>query len=144
MKRRTPALVFFVLFVLASTVQARQESTTADSIKHEFLFAWNSYKTYAWGHDALMPLSKSPKDWYKTSLLMTPIDAFDTMELMGLKKEAAEAKELILEHLSFDQDMEVQTFEITIRLLGGLLSAYQLDGDPRFLALAEDLGKRRR
>jgi mannosidase alpha-like ER degradation enhancer 2 len=73
---------------------------------------------------------------------MTPVDAFDTMELMGLKKEAAEAKKVILDRLSFDQDMEVQTFEITIRLLGGLLSAYQLDGDRRFLELAEDLGKR--
>jgi mannosidase alpha-like ER degradation enhancer 2 len=36
----------------------------------------------------------------------------------------------------------VQVFEVTIRLLGGLLSAYQMDGDPRFLALARDLGDR--
>jgi len=38
--------------------------------------------------------------------------------------------------------MEVQNFEITIRLLGGLLSSYQLTGDKRLLHLAEDLGNR--
>ncbi len=44
--------------------------------------------------------------------------------------------------LSFDQDIYVKNFEITIRMLGGLLSSYQLTGDKRLLALAEDLGKR--
>jgi ER degradation enhancer, mannosidase alpha-like 2 len=114
----------------------------SDSVRKEFLHAWNGYKQYAWGHDALKPLSKQPKDWYRVSLLMTPVDAFDTMVLMGLKKEAAEAKQLIFDSLSFNLDMEIQTFEITIRMLGGLLSAYQLDGDKRFLELAEDLGTR--
>ncbi len=114
----------------------------AEETKNEFLHAWNGYKKYAWGHDELRPLSKSYRDWYKASLYMTPVDAFDTMVLMGLKNEAAEAKELIFAHLSFNQDFKVKTFEITIRMLGGLLSSYQLDGDKRFLILAEDLGKR--
>jgi len=61
---------------------------------------------------------------------------------MGLKTEAGEAKELIFTNLNFNIDMEVQLFEINIRLLGGLLSAYELDGDKRFLNLAEDLCKR--
>jgi len=38
--------------------------------------------------------------------------------------------------------MEVQNFEVSIRILGGLLSAYELDGDNRFLALAKDLADR--
>jgi hypothetical protein len=38
--------------------------------------------------------------------------------------------------------MYVKNFEITIRLLGGLLSGYQLTGDARLLAKAEDLGTR--
>lgn len=121
---------------------AQSKVVTAEMVKGEFVHAWNAYKLYAWGHDALKPLSKQPHDWYGTSLLMTPVDAFDTMVLMGLKKESADAKQLIFDSLSFDKNIEVQTFEITIRLLGGLLSAYQLDGDKRFLVLAEDLGKR--
>lgn len=114
----------------------------ADSVKAEFLHAWNGYKTYAWGHDALKPLTKQPHDWYGVSLYMTPVDAFDAMLIMGLNNEAAEAKKLVLDSLSFDRNIEVQAFEITIRLLGGLLSSYQMDGDRRFLELAEDLGRR--
>ncbi len=114
----------------------------ADSVRAEFLHSWNAYKRYAWGHDALKPLSRTPHDWYGVSLCMTPVDAFDTMVLMGLKEEANEAKQLIFDSLTFDRDLEVQSFEITIRLLGGLLSAYQLDGDARFLGLADDLGAR--
>jgi ER degradation enhancer, mannosidase alpha-like 2 len=73
---------------------------------------------------------------------MTPVDALDTLILMGLKDEAASALALIIEKLSFDKDIYVKNFEITIRLLGGLLSGYQLTGDQRLLALAEDLGTR--
>ena len=73
---------------------------------------------------------------------MTPVDAFDTMILMGLTAEAAEAKDLILSRLDFDLDTEVQHFEVVIRILGGLISAQQLDGDLRFLELAIDLADR--
>ena len=47
-----------------------------------------------------------------------------------------------LERLSFDPDFSVQVFEIVIRTLGGLISAYQMDGDDRFLDLAVDLADR--
>ena len=73
---------------------------------------------------------------------MTPVDAFDTFVLLGMKEEAKEAKQLIFSQLNFNLDDEVQVFEITIRLLGGLQSAYELDGDKKFLTLAKDLGDR--
>lgn len=144
-------ICFAALNVLLCTVMSSatfskydkiNEQPLADSVKKEFQHAWNGYKKYAWGYDALKPISKSGHNWYGESLYMTPIDAFDTMILMGLTSEAAEAKELILNNLSFDKDIFVQNFEITIRLLGGLLSCYQLDGDEQFLQLAEDLGNR--
>ncbi len=100
------------------------------------------YERYAWGHDALRPLSKTAHDWYGQSLLMTPVDALDTLVLMHLDAEAAKARSLIVSDLSFDRDIYVKNFEITIRLLGGLLSGYQLTGDKRLLNLAEDLGNR--
>jgi ER degradation enhancer, mannosidase alpha-like 2 len=114
----------------------------ATQVREEFLHAWNGYKKYAWGHDDLKPISKGYHDWYAEPLLMTPVDALDTMILMGLKDEANTTREYIARNLSFDKDIEVQNFEITIRLLGGLLSSYQLTGDQRLLNLAEDLGKR--
>jgi len=114
----------------------------ATRVRTEFLHAWTNYEKYAWGHDALKPLSKTPQDWYGQSLLMTPVDALDTLILMKLDKEAAKAKELIVKNLSFDRDVYVKNFEITIRLLGGLLSSYQLTNDKQLLDLADDLGNR--
>ena len=114
----------------------------AGRIREEFLHAWRAYEKYAWGHDELKPVSKTVRDWYGESLLMTPVDALDTMILMGLKDEAEKARALIAEKLSFDRDISVKNFEITIRLLGGLLSGYQMTGDERLLRLAHDLGNR--
>ena len=34
----------------------------ADEIRAEFKRSWQAYKTYAWGHDALLPVSKGYKD----------------------------------------------------------------------------------
>src|ERR1700753_2705233 len=114
----------------------------AERVRAEFLHAWRGYHKYAWGHDELRPLSKTSHDWYEQPLYMTQVDALDTLILMGLKDEAAEDKEFIVKNLSFDRDIYVQNFEITIRHLGGLLACYQLTGDRRLLALAEDLGTR--
>jgi mannosidase alpha-like ER degradation enhancer 2 len=87
-------------------------------------------------------VSKAPHDWYGESLLLTPVDALDTLLLLGLNDEAQRARALIAERLSFDRDLSVQVFEITIRHLGGLLAAYQMTRDARLLHLAEDLGTR--
>ena len=136
------AVAIAMLLAAIRAASPQQPSVTAQNVKAEFLHAWNAYRQYAWGHDALKPLSKTPHDWYGTSLLMTPVDAFDTMLLMGLDDEAAQAKQIILDSLSFDKDIEVQAFEVTIRLVAGLLSAYEMDGEPRFLELARDLADR--
>jgi ER degradation enhancer, mannosidase alpha-like 2 len=125
-----------------ATMTDSQKSETADRVRQEFLHAWNGYRKYAWGHDVLMPLSRKPHDWYSHSLLMTPVDGLDTMIVMGLKPQADDARKLIDTQLNFDQDMYVKDFEITIRMLGGLLSSYELTGDKRLLELADDLGRR--
>jgi mannosidase alpha-like ER degradation enhancer 2 len=135
----------FPLFAQTKQVEATQKidkKQLAAQVRSEFLHAWNGYKKYAWGHDDLKPLSKTYRDWYEKPLLMTPVDSLDTMMIMGFKDEAESTKKYILENLSFDKDIYVQNFEVTIRLLGGLLSVYQMTGDKRFLNLAEDLGSR--
>lgn len=118
------------------------DTAFALEVREAFLHAWNGYEEFAWGHDDLRPLSLGWHDWYDVPLLMTPVDAYDTMLLMGLDEEARRARDLIFGTLSFDQDITVQVFEVTIRLLGGLLSAYQMDGDPRWLSLAGELAER--
>ncbi|MGH8114168.1 MAG: glycoside hydrolase family 47 protein [Rhodanobacteraceae bacterium] len=153
LSRRIAAVLLTLAFApacLAATQYPASATTTApvDSaamaarVKTEFLHAWNGYKRYAWGHDELRPLSKGPFDWYGQSLLMTPVDALDTLVIMGLSKQANEDRALIDSKLDFDKDIYVKVFEINIRLLGGLLSGYELTGDKRLLELADDLGTR--
>jgi len=137
--KRLGILLLILLLPVSGHAQNRK---LAAEVKAEFLHAWNGYKKYAWGHDDLKPLSKTYHDWYPQPLLMTPVDSLDTMILMELDDEAAATSKYILDNLSFDKDIEVQNFEITIRLLGGLLTNYQLTNDKRFLNLAEDLSKR--
>ena len=140
----TRLLSFLLLLLLPLSLSAQQpnKNQLAAEVKAEFMHAWNGYKKYAWGHDDLKPLSKTHHDWYAQPLLMTPIDSLDTMIIMGLEQEAATTRTYILDNLSFDKDIDVQNFEITIRILGGLVTNYQLTGDKRFLNLAEDLGRR--
>ena len=127
----------------SSAVAPVDRADLAARVRAELLYSWRAYEQHAWGHDELKPLSKSAHDWHGgESLLMTPVDSLDTLLLLGFKDEADRAKSLIVEKLSFDKDIEVKNFEITIRLLGGLLSGYQMTGDPRLLRLAEDLGTR--
>jgi mannosidase alpha-like ER degradation enhancer 2 len=125
-----------------SAAGVTDRSALAAQVRDELRHAWQGYERYAWGHDELKPVSRSAHDWHRDSLFMTPVDALDTLLLMGLNEEASRARTLIVEKLSFDRDISVKNFEITIRILGGLLSAHQATGDPRLLELADDLGTR--
>jgi mannosidase alpha-like ER degradation enhancer 2 len=114
----------------------------AERVRAEVQRAWAGYVTYAWGHDELKPVTHAARDWHGASLLITPVDALDTLVMLGLTAEADAARRLIDDRLSFDHDITVKNFEITIRVLGGLLSGYQLTGDRKLLWLADDLGAR--
>jgi hypothetical protein len=70
------------------------------------------------------------------------IDALDTLWLMDMKDEFWRARDFVRDHLSFDINRLVSTFETNIRDLGGLLSAYEFSGDRAFLDKAKDLGDR--
>ncbi|HWS87076.1 MAG TPA: glycoside hydrolase family 47 protein [Pyrinomonadaceae bacterium] len=135
------ALSTLMLSPAALTAQVNRREMAA-RVRAEFLHAWRGYERYAWGHDELKPLSKTARDWYGEPLYMTQVDALDTLFVMGLRDEERRTREFVVSRLNFDKDIYVQNFEITIRHLGGLLSAYQLTGDRRLLRLAEDLGNR--
>ncbi|XP_029940565.1 endoplasmic reticulum mannosyl-oligosaccharide 1,2-alpha-mannosidase [Salarias fasciatus] len=111
-----------------------------EAVRKAFRHAWKGYKDHAWGHDELKPISKSFGEWF--GLGLTLIDALDTMWIMGLKEEYVEARTWIEKNLTFTKDVDVNLFETTIRVLGGLLSTYHLTGDQLFLDKAKDLGSR--
>ena len=47
-----------------------------------FRHSWQAYRQYAWGHDELLPITKSYTEWFGVGL--TLIDSLDTMYIMGL------------------------------------------------------------
>ncbi len=126
----------------ATKMTANEKAEMVKKVREAAQHAWNGYKKYATGFDDLKPLTKKGKNWYISTLLMTPVDAYDTFVLLGLDSAAAEAKQMILHDLNFNSDNEIQVFEITIRQLGGLITAYENTGEQQFLTLANDLGDR--
>uniref|UniRef100_A0AAA9U0J9 alpha-1,2-Mannosidase n=1 Tax=Bos taurus TaxID=9913 RepID=A0AAA9U0J9_BOVIN len=122
-------------FLLPAPQNERQKA-----VVDAFLHAWAGYRKFAWGHDELKPLTRSFSEWF--GLGLTLIDALDTMWILGLKKEFQEARKWVSKKLRFRKNVDVNLFESTIRILGGLLSAFHLSGDILFLKKAEDFGNR--
>jgi mannosidase alpha-like ER degradation enhancer 1 len=140
-----------------------------------FHHAFTGYMTFAYPADELRPISCAPLhrdpnpanigvNDIHANISMTLVDSMSALPLI-LPDEYPAAVERVA-GTSFDQDVKVQVFEMTIRALGALLSTYQrLDGlpedpreqaaalgiegkadikkfAPRMLELALDLGKR--
>ncbi|GLH07710.1 Mannosyl-oligosaccharide alpha-1,2-mannosidase IA [Gryllus bimaculatus] len=113
-----------------------RQIAVVNALKH----AWRGYKKFAWGHDHLRPISGGYQDWF--GLGLTIVDSLDTLYIMGLKEEFTEAREWVSNNLHFEVNRDVNLFEVTIRVLGSLLSTYHLSGDKMFLEKAVDLGSR--
>lgn len=117
----------------------------------------------AMGDDEYHPISQHGSNLTKAGGIgYTVIDSIDTMQLMGLTDEYQRARSWVENELSFDRDANFNTFEVsclifsptsvnhlvsipqtTIRVLGGLLSAYHLSSeDPLFLQRAIELADR--
>ncbi|CAL8070234.1 unnamed protein product [Calicophoron daubneyi] len=113
----------------------------ASEVREATLDSWNAYKEHAWGLDELRPISQTGRIWMGTALTM--VDSLDTLWIMNLRHEFAKARQWITEKLKFDlNDDHINVFEITIRVLGGLLSAYSLSEERVFLEKAETLGSK--
>ncbi|KAJ6793702.1 mannosyl-oligosaccharide 1,2-alpha-mannosidase MNS3 [Iris pallida] len=109
-------------------------------VKDAFIHAWSGYKKYAMGFDELMPLSRRGIDGLG-GLGATIIDSLDTAMIMGVDEIVSEAETWIEEHLMerINVKGQVNLFETTIRLLGGLLSAYHLSGGEQGTVLASGI-----
>ena len=136
----------FLLSVLVAlcTVQsmAKDYKALANAVKGEYSWCWNHYKQTAWNFDERKPISGDPINWYAQPLYMNMIDALDGLYMMGLKKEADSVVTWLEKNATWDKDISVSAFEINIRLVGGLLSAYEITGHKKLLDLATDLANR--
>lgn len=67
------------------------------------------------------------------------VDALDTMMIMNLTSRVQHARDWIQNSLQYNQDSQVNTYETTIRILGGLLSAHYLSTKyPNLAPISDD------
>jgi mannosyl-oligosaccharide alpha-1,2-mannosidase len=91
--------------------------------------------------DELTPLTGTGKNTFG-GWAATLVDSLDTLWIMDLKsdfRDAAAAAATL--DWSATEDGAANLFETTIRHLGGLLSAYDLSGEPALLQKARELGE---
>ena len=104
--------------------------------------AWRGYRAHAWGMDNLLPVSgRGSGSGFGHAV--TLVDSLDSLWLMGLKAEFAEARNWCAQELGPRLRRiggGTSLFETTIRTLGGLLAAFDLSEDPLFKDLAKLLG----
>jgi len=107
-------------------------------------WAWREYREHAWGKDQIKPLSGGFESFPLKNhhLGLSLIEALDTLWVMGLDDEFSQGVEWVKHELDFDVDGEVSVFETSIRLVGGLLSAFHACGDPALLSKARDCADR--
>lgn len=145
MRMRTISLlsIFLLLSTSANSEWAAQPERR-EAIKSAFLHNYGIYEKYAFGYDLVRPITRKGAD---NAILAgmggTIIDSMSTMILMGLN-ESQQYKNA-LEHVrTTDFTMAstgnpvgtVSLFELTIRYIGGLTSAFEMNGerdDERFL-----------
>src|SRR3954451_16881309 len=122
----------------------RDWRTLAHDVRSEMRWAWRNYREHAWGKDQIKPISGGFESFPLKNhhLGLSLIEALDTLWIMGLDEEFREGVEWVKANLHFDVDGEVSVFETSIRLVGGLLSAYHACGDPVLLSKARDLADR--
>uniref|UniRef100_A0A671K3M3 alpha-1,2-Mannosidase n=1 Tax=Sinocyclocheilus anshuiensis TaxID=1608454 RepID=A0A671K3M3_9TELE len=107
-------------------------------------FAWDNYKRYAWGNNELRPLTRNGHlgNMFGGLRGASIVDSLDTLYIMGLMEEYEEAKEWVQNNLDLNSNGEASLFEVNIRYVGGLLSAYYLTGAEIFKQKVMELGEK--
>ena len=115
-----------------------KRNTVRDMMK----LAWEGYHKYAWGANELKPISMkrhSANIFGSADTGATIVDALDTLWIMGLHNEFKQGQEWVVSNLNMNSRTDISVFEVNIRFVGGLLSAFFLSGEVAFLNKARDI-----
>lgn len=94
--------------------------------------AWSAYERFAWGQEALQPLSQnSDRNNKLPANGETIIQSITSLWLMGLKEEYRRARNWI--------DEEMNITRVKLENIGSLISAYSLTGDEMFKERAKEV-----
>lgn len=128
----------------ARSVRPPARPVAAKQIRDEFLHAWNGYRSVAWGHDQVNPVSGGYSEFFVDGhpIGLSIIEALDTLYVMGLDHDLADGVAWIKANVDFDIDGDFHVFEAIIRVVGGLLAGYLATRDRKLLALTVDITDR--
>lgn len=139
-------VVLYTVYFFASQHGSPFLATSATSwpeakqqVKDVFLESWSSYEAHAWGKDVYHPVKQKGENMGPKPLGWMIVDSLDTLLIMDCPEQLSKARDWIKHDLNYHFDYNVNVFETTIRMLGGLLSAFHLGGDDVFLDRAADL-----
>ncbi|DBB01907.1 TPA: hypothetical protein ACH3X1_000502 [Trebouxia sp. C0004] len=104
-------------------------------VKEAAAHSWKAYKEHAWGMDELQPITQDGKESLG-GIGATIVDSLDTLWLMGLKDEFSRAREWVSTSLKCNSSRRISLFETNIRVVGGLIGAFELTADHMFLEKA--------
>ncbi|KAJ2666391.1 hypothetical protein IW148_000875 [Coemansia sp. RSA 1199] len=120
---------------------ARTDGERRKAVRAAMQHAWQGYRDHAFGKDELQPVSNSSNNkWGGWGV--TLIDALDTLHLMELHEEFKEGVRHVasVDFTKAKAGYTTPFFEMIIRSLGGLLSAYEMSLDVRLLKKAKEVG----
>lgn len=136
-----------LLVTLATLVRGAERvdwPARAKAMRGALKDSFRAYAKYAGGFDNLAPVSGQGINWLHARA--TLVDALDSLYVVGLKEDYDRAVRDVLKPTLFDPLSigagappfweSVSVFEYHIRVVGGLLGAFEVSGDRRLLHAA--------
>ncbi|KAK9384613.1 glycosyl hydrolase family 47-domain-containing protein [Lipomyces mesembrius] len=125
------------VFASETPEQRKVREERLNAVREAFIHSWNGYKTHAWGHDEIRPVTNGyadPFGGWGASI----VDALDSLQIMGLSSELEVAKKFVAS-IDFTRSNihNIPVFETVIRYLGGLISAYDLSNGREHVFLSK-------
>eukprot|EP01130_Rhizamoeba_saxonica_P005708 TRINITY_DN2267_c0_g1_i1.p1 TRINITY_DN2267_c0_g1~~TRINITY_DN2267_c0_g1_i1.p1 ORF type:complete len:601 (+),score=157.02 TRINITY_DN2267_c0_g1_i1:39-1841(+) len=109
-----------------------------NAIKEGFRHAYKGYEDRCFGKGELKPVSGNCHPGIIGGLGLSIIDSMDTMLIMGLDEEYKRARDYVVD-MDFSKNSFISVFETNIRVVGGLLTAYEFTGDQKLLDKCQEV-----
>ena len=117
----------------------------AQDVRGQMAWAWRNYVELAFGHDQIKPVSGGAEPFFfpaRSAARALHRRGARYAVRDGARRRSEEGVRWIRAILNFDIDGEVQVFETSIRIVGGLLSGWCGTHEKKLLALAKDMADR--
>lgn len=131
-RRRVPRQwTYRVSAVRRHPAHDKQRQARKTAVKEAFQHAWDGYSKYCFGHDTLHPVTHTCSDDFG-GYGATVIDALPTAIMLGNDEVVVQILEFVaaLDFTAGREGHPVQVFEVTIRQLASMMSAWDLFSGP--------------